>query len=97
MKVERGSFSTLKFLVYIFWIKTKIHFYFFFPFQEYPPGVIVIPMESRTLKPFCTTNLVVFAPEHVPSYSGDKNCIACGDALIVDPGCLSKFHEEVKS
>lgn len=53
-------------------------------------------MTSRTAKPFHTTNLVVFAPEYVPSDSGDKSFIACGDALIVDPGCLSQFHEEVK-
>lgn len=53
-------------------------------------------MGSRTAKPFRTTNLVVFAPEHALSDYGDKDFIACGDALIVDPGCLSEFHEEVK-
>ncbi|KAF7808862.1 metallo-beta-lactamase superfamily protein [Senna tora] len=65
-------------------------------YQEFPPGVIIIPMGSRTVKPFRTTNLVVFAPEQVPSDFGDKNLIACGDALIVDPGCLSEFHEELQ-
>ncbi|KAI9078534.1 hypothetical protein K1719_039472 [Acacia pycnantha] len=64
-------------------------------YQEYPPGVTLIPMRSRTQKPFHTTNLVVFAPEHIPSDSGDKRFIACADALIVDPGCLSQFHEEL--
>ncbi|XP_061346143.1 uncharacterized protein LOC133291829 isoform X2 [Gastrolobium bilobum] len=65
-------------------------------YQEYPPGVILIPMGSRTAKPFCTTNLVVFAPENVPNDSEDNNFIACGDALIIDPGCLSAFHGELK-
>lgn len=64
-------------------------------FQEYPTGVIIIPMGSRTGKPFHTTNLVVFAPENVTNASKDNKFIACGDALIVDPGCLSEFHGEV--
>jgi hypothetical protein len=64
-------------------------------FQEYPTGVILIPMGSRTAKPFHTTNLVVFKPENVPNASVDNKLIACGDALIVDPGCLSEFHGEV--
>ncbi|PRQ48279.1 hypothetical protein RchiOBHm_Chr2g0108931 [Rosa chinensis] len=62
---------------------------------EYPPGVVLVPMGSRTRKPFHTTNLVVFAPKNVPNDSGKNGFIACGDALIVDPGCQSKFHEEV--
>ncbi|TKY50856.1 Beta-lactamase protein 2 [Spatholobus suberectus] len=65
-------------------------------YQEYPPGIILIPMGSRTLMPFHTTNLVVFAPENVPNDSEENNFIACGDALIVDPGCLSEFHGELK-
>ncbi|XP_068489979.1 uncharacterized protein [Phaseolus vulgaris] len=64
--------------------------------QEYPPGVIIIPMRSRTLKPFHTTNLVVFAPENFPNNSEENNFIASGDALIVDPGCLSEFHGELE-
>lgn len=67
----------------------------YFHFQEYPTGVILIPMGSRTAKPFHTTNLVVFAPENVPNASKDNQLIVYGDALIVDPGCLSKFHGEV--
>ncbi|XP_027365820.1 uncharacterized protein LOC113872456 isoform X2 [Abrus precatorius] len=65
-------------------------------YQEYPPGVTLIPMGSRTTKPFHTTNLVVFAPENVPNDSEENSFIAHGDALIVDPGCLSEFHGELK-
>ncbi|KAK7390884.1 hypothetical protein VNO78_19046 [Psophocarpus tetragonolobus] len=65
-------------------------------YQEYPPGIIIIPMGSRTLKPFHTTNLVVFAPENVPNNSEENNIFLRGDALIVDPGCLSKFHGELE-
>ncbi|GAU14803.1 hypothetical protein TSUD_50150 [Trifolium subterraneum] len=65
-------------------------------YQEYPTGVILIPMGSRTAKPFGTTNLVVFAPENVPNASEDNKLITYGDALIVDPGCLSEFHGELK-
>ena len=64
-------------------------------FQEYPPGVIIVPMKSRTAKPFHTTNLVIFAPESVKNESEDYNFVAHGDALIVDPGCRADFHEEV--
>lgn len=78
-------------LCLIIWCKMKIYFHF----QEYPPGVILIPMGSRTAKPFHTTNLVVFAPDNIPNDSEDNNFIARGDALIVDPGCLSEFHGEV--
>ncbi|KAK7343416.1 hypothetical protein VNO77_12134 [Canavalia gladiata] len=65
-------------------------------YQEYPPGVKLIPMGSRTAKPFHTTNLVVFAPENVPNDAEENNFVACGDALLVDPGCLSEFHGELK-
>ncbi|XP_057424056.1 uncharacterized protein LOC130717730 isoform X2 [Lotus japonicus] len=65
-------------------------------YQEYPPGVILIPMGSRTGKPFHTTNIMVFAPENALNDSKDSNFIACGDALIIDPGCLSEFHDELK-
>ncbi|XP_050372785.1 uncharacterized protein LOC126790548 [Argentina anserina] len=66
------------------------------PYQEYPPGVVLVPMGSRTGKPFRTTNLVVFAPKNVPNDCGKDGFIACGDALIVDPGCRSEFHEELR-
>nr|KYP75143.1 Beta-lactamase-like protein 2 [Cajanus cajan] len=65
-------------------------------YQEYPPGVIIVPMGSRTLIPFRKTNLVVFAPENVPNDSEENDFIARGDALIVDPGCLPEFHGELK-
>uniref|UniRef100_A0A5B6Z552 Metallo-beta-lactamase domain-containing protein n=1 Tax=Davidia involucrata TaxID=16924 RepID=A0A5B6Z552_DAVIN len=66
-----------------------------FPLQEYPPGVKLLPMGSRTAKPFRTTNLVVFAPENVSDDYGDNNFVAHGEALIVDPGCRSEFHKEL--
>lgn len=66
------------------------------PYQEYPPGVVLIPMGSRTSKPFRTTNLIVVAPEIVGNSKSDKGVVAHGDALIVDPGCSSRFHHELK-
>ncbi|ESQ34218.1 hypothetical protein EUTSA_v10007371mg [Eutrema salsugineum] len=66
------------------------------PVQEYPPGVMVVPMRSRTLKPFKTTNLVVFAPENGSRDHLGTDFVAYGDALIVDPGCLHKLHVELK-
>lgn len=63
--------------------------------QEYPPGVMTVPMRSRTLKPFKTTNLVVFAPENGSGDHHETHFVAYGDALIVDPGCHSKLHAEV--
>ncbi|BBG94488.1 Metallo-hydrolase/oxidoreductase superfamily protein [Prunus dulcis] len=64
-------------------------------YQEYPPGVVLVPMGSKTGKPFYTTNLVVFAPQNASSDSEKNGFIASGDALIVDPGCRSEFHEEL--
>ncbi|KAF2557843.1 hypothetical protein F2Q68_00014187 [Brassica cretica] len=66
------------------------------PVQEYPPGVMVVPMRSRTLKPFTTTNLVVFAPENVSVDYKETGFVTRGDALIVDPGCHYKLHTELK-
>ncbi|XP_062145545.1 uncharacterized protein LOC133852913 isoform X1 [Alnus glutinosa] len=66
------------------------------PHQEYPPGVKIVPMGSRTGKPFLTTNLIVFAPENVSNESEKNSFVAYGDALIVDPGCRSEFHEELQ-
>lgn len=63
--------------------------------QEYPPGVTIVPMRSRTAKPFNTTNLVIFAPDNVSDYPENIDFVASGDALIVDPGCCFGFHEEV--
>ncbi|KAF8040265.1 hypothetical protein BT93_B2492 [Corymbia citriodora subsp. variegata] len=64
-------------------------------YQEYPSGVVVVPMGSRTAKPFRTTNLVVFAPSSSSDECGEGNFIMSGDALIVDPGCQSQHHEEL--
>ncbi|XP_070042401.1 uncharacterized protein [Nicotiana tomentosiformis] len=64
-------------------------------FQEYPPGVKVIPMESRTAKPFRTTNLIVFLPGGNDS-GCDDSFVAHGEALIVDPGCKSASYEQLK-
>jgi len=56
--------------------------------QEYPPGIFVAPMDSATLKPFSKTNMVVFAPTAPLTHAIDTSvAIACGDALICDPGC----------
>ncbi|XP_060964065.1 uncharacterized protein LOC133033365 [Cannabis sativa] len=66
-------------------------------YQEYPPGVTLVPMQSRTGKPFLTTNLIVFAPDCSSDYSRDISSVASGDALIVDPGCHSYLHEELKN
>lgn len=52
-------------------------------------------MGSKTARPFQTTNLVVFAPKYNSQECEDGSFVACGDALIVDPGCRFAFHEEV--
>lgn len=54
-------------------------------------------MKSGTLKPFTTTNLVVFAPDNHSVDCDDTSFVASGDALIVDPGCHSNLHKEVRS
>lgn len=64
--------------------------------QEYPPGVKLIPMESRTAKPFRTTNLIVFFPETSSDGSSGDSFIACGEALVVDPGCKSALYNELE-
>ncbi|KAK9052250.1 hypothetical protein SSX86_028878 [Deinandra increscens subsp. villosa] len=63
--------------------------------QEYPPGVNIIPMGSRTAKPFRTTNLIVFAPGNNSVKNESGHFVAQGDAMIVDPGCRSEFNEEL--
>ncbi|GLJ09982.1 hypothetical protein SUGI_0119590 [Cryptomeria japonica] len=65
-------------------------------YQEYPPGVLVVPMNSRTLKPFKKTNLVVFVPDGYSNSScDDANSNIYGDALIVDPGCHFRVHDQL--
>nr|GMD45848.1 uncharacterized protein LOC109156878 isoform X2 [Ipomoea batatas] len=63
-------------------------------FHEYPPGLKLLPMGSRTAKPFLTTNLIVLVPERNHDVCSDDNLTAHGEALIVDPGCKSAFYEE---
>ncbi|KAF5940295.1 hypothetical protein HYC85_021462 [Camellia sinensis] len=65
-------------------------------FQEYPLGVKLVPMGSRTAKPFHTTNLVVFSPESVSDGLTDSSFVSHGDALIVDPGCRLECHKELE-
>ncbi|CAN1181167.1 Beta-lactamase-like protein 2 homolog [Linum perenne] len=64
-------------------------------YQEYPPGVILVPMTSRTAKPFCTTNLIIFAPENISNEFNEDSSAISGDVLIVDPGCQTHVHEEL--
>ncbi|KAL1553597.1 hypothetical protein AAHA92_14253 [Salvia divinorum] len=64
--------------------------------QEYPPGVNIVPMKSRTAKPYNTTNLIVFVPGTSDDDFGGGDFLARGDALIVDPGCSSVMHKELE-
>ncbi|KAL9229242.1 hypothetical protein vseg_004728 [Gypsophila vaccaria] len=65
-------------------------------YQEYPLGVMLVPMGSRTAKPFSTTNLLVIAPDIVANSQTSACFVANGDALIVDPGCSLRFHKELE-
>ncbi|XP_051122340.1 uncharacterized protein LOC127245476 isoform X2 [Andrographis paniculata] len=65
-------------------------------YQEYPPGVKLFPMSSRTASPFHTTNLVVFSPAISNCSSDTDSSFASGDALIVDPGCNSSMYKELE-
>lgn len=65
------------------------------PFQEYPPGVSVVPMGSRTAKPFSTTNLVVMAPTKTIGDFENSKFVASADAVIMDPGCCSQHHSQL--
>jgi hypothetical protein len=53
-------------------------------------------MKSKTLHPFRTTNLVVVRATNGASGSSCSDFFACGDALLLDPGCSSQVHAEVK-
>ncbi|CAA6671325.1 unnamed protein product [Spirodela intermedia] len=66
-----------------------------FYFQEYPPGVCILPMRSRTIKPFRTTNLLIMTQSEANEDVEYSTCVAHGDALLVDPGCCSEFHAEL--
>ncbi|XP_030950464.1 uncharacterized protein LOC115974312 [Quercus lobata] len=45
---------------------------------EYPPGVKLVPIGSKTAKPFRTTNLIIFAPENVSNESENNSFVAWG-------------------
>ncbi|KAG6534412.1 uncharacterized protein LOC121986146 isoform X1 [Zingiber officinale] len=64
-------------------------------YQEYPPGIIIVPMKSRTAKPFHTTNLVVVVANNAFHEPKESNFVANGEALLVDPGCSSQFHGDL--
>ncbi|KAI5004398.1 hypothetical protein ZWY2020_031641 [Hordeum vulgare] len=63
--------------------------------QEYPPGITLVPMKSSTLRPFRTTNLVVIQATSGTCGSKRSDYFACGDALLIDPGCCSQVHTEL--
>ncbi|CAO2160942.1 unnamed protein product [Urochloa humidicola] len=65
------------------------------PSQEYPPGITLVPMKSKTLQPFRTTNLVVVRATNGASGSACSDFFACGDALLLDPGCSSQVHAKL--
>ncbi|KAL6626682.1 hypothetical protein ACP70R_030408 [Stipagrostis hirtigluma subsp. patula] len=65
------------------------------PSQEYPPGIILVPMKSKTLQPFRTTNLVVVRATNGTGECKRSDCVLSGDALLLDPGCCSQVHGEL--
>ncbi|KAL6847849.1 hypothetical protein ACP4OV_021977 [Aristida adscensionis] len=65
------------------------------PSQEYPPGITLVPMKSKTLHPFRTTNLVVIQATDGSGGSKRSDFVASGDALLIDPGCCSDVHAEL--
>ena len=54
-------------------------------------------MKSKTLQPFRTTNLVVVRATNASGGSTCSDFFACGDALLLDPGCSSQVHAEVRA
>jgi hypothetical protein len=65
-------------------------------FQDYPPGVVIVPMSSITGKPFNKTNLVIFSPSTcLTEKSLSSEHAASGDVLIADPGCTGIAHAKV--
>lgn len=75
--------------MYKYPVSTSVHM------QDYPPGVTLVPMKSHTAKPFWTTNLVVVAPKEVRDNLEHSRFTACGDSLVMDPGCCSDFNSQV--
>ncbi|XP_020595413.1 uncharacterized protein LOC110035521 isoform X2 [Phalaenopsis equestris] len=66
--------------------------------QEYPLGLIVAPMKSRTQKPFSTTNLVLIVAEDetIESETNESAIFKHGEALLVDPGCSVQQHSDLE-
>ncbi|XP_062196239.1 uncharacterized protein LOC133899241 [Phragmites australis] len=64
------------------------------PSQDYPPGIALVPMKSKTLQPFWTTNLLVVQATNVAGGLKRSDFVASGDALLIDPGCCSQVHAE---
>ena len=54
-------------------------------------------MKSKTLHPFCTTNLVVVGATNGAGEYTYSDVFACGDALHLDPGCSSQVYAEVRA
>lgn len=65
--------------------------------QDYPPGVVLVPMHSITGKPFNKTNLVIFSPSKflAREITMSSKHAASGDVLIADPGCTGAAQSEV--
>ena len=54
-------------------------------------------MKSKTLHPFCTTNLVVVGATNGAGEYMYSDVFACGDDLHLDPGCSSQVYAEVRA
>lgn len=65
-------------------------------YQEYPPGITLVPMKSRTREPFHTTNLIVVVADDAINEQKDSSFVTYGNSLLVDPGCSSRFHPDVR-
>ncbi|XP_065015763.1 uncharacterized protein LOC135643101 isoform X3 [Musa acuminata AAA Group] len=64
-------------------------------YQEYPPGITLVPMKSRTREPFHTTNLIVVVADDAINEQKDSSFVTYGNSLLVDPGCSSRFHPDL--
>ncbi|URE17085.1 Metallo-beta-lactamase superfamily, partial [Musa troglodytarum] len=63
--------------------------------EEYPPGITLVPMKSRTREPFHTTNLIVVVADDAINEQKDSSFVTYGNSLLVDPGCSSRFHPDL--
>ncbi|KAJ8471238.1 hypothetical protein OPV22_025581 [Ensete ventricosum] len=64
-------------------------------YQEYPPGITLVPMKSRTREPFHTTNLIVVVADDAINEQKDSSFVTYGNSLLIDPGCSSRFHTDL--